>query len=625
MDASATAALRRLLDLLADNAPVEEFGEPAARLRAAGAPAADVAEVEAATLTALRLHARLAQHRRREAQLTALFETSGDLAASRDLDTVLHAIVRRARHLLGTDTAYLTLEDAERGDTFMRVTDGSVSPLFQRLRLAYGDGLGGLVAAQAAPYASADYLGDDRFAHTSGIDAGVADEGLVAILGVPLLLGERVIGVLFAADRAPRTFSADEVALLASLAAHAAVAIDGTALLDETRAALAERNRAHAGLRATNAAIRRAEAAHDRFTDLVLRGADLADVVGDVGQVLDGGITVTDAGGRVLARVGPPPRGPVEEAVRRSRAQRRAIAQDGTWVCALMAGPEPLGGLLLTGRPDLDDADRRLFERAGVVTALLLLLRRSAAEAEDRVRGELVGDLVAAAGRDPDALADRARRLGVDLGAEHCLLLALAGQAPRRRLAEQARRAAADAGGISGEDRDNVVLLVPGSDPSAAAARVRAALARRVEGEVTVAGAGPVRGAAAVPGAHAEAERCLRAMAALGMGGRGAAVGDLGFAGMLLGEGGDPAAYVRRTIGPVLDYDERRGTALRRTLEAYFAAGRGLARTAERLHVHANTVAQRLDRVGDLLGPSWREPAAELEVRLALRLHALRD
>jgi hypothetical protein len=30
----------------------------------------------------------------------------------------------------------------------MRVTDGSVSPLFQHLRLSYGDGLGGLVGPQ---------------------------------------------------------------------------------------------------------------------------------------------------------------------------------------------------------------------------------------------------------------------------------------------------------------------------------------------------------------------------------------------------------------------------------------------------------------------------------------------
>ncbi len=128
---------------------------------------------------------------------------------------------------MGTDTAYLTLVDEAAQDTFMRVTDGSVSLAFQQLRLKLGEGLGGLVAQTMRPYASPDYRRDERFQHTQTIDHGVLDEGLVAILGVPLLLGSgtagdhHVIGVLFAADRDPRGFSPDEVALLSSLAAHA--------------------------------------------------------------------------------------------------------------------------------------------------------------------------------------------------------------------------------------------------------------------------------------------------------------------------------------------------------------------------------------------------------------------
>ncbi|MCC3264165.1 hypothetical protein LLE87_38995, partial [Paenibacillus polymyxa] len=69
----------------------------------------------------------------------------------------------------------------------MRVTDGTVSARFQALRLPMGAGLGGLVAQTAAPYATADYFADGRFRHTVEINDGVRDEGLVAILGVPLI------------------------------------------------------------------------------------------------------------------------------------------------------------------------------------------------------------------------------------------------------------------------------------------------------------------------------------------------------------------------------------------------------------------------------------------------------
>src|SRR4029450_8053070 len=151
-----------------------------------------------------------------------VYATPADLAGLRDLDAVLRAIVHRARTLLNADVSYMTLNDPERGDTHMRITDGSVAASFQRLRLPPGAGLGGLGALTGTPYATANYPSDPRFAHTAEIDGGVADEALVPILGVPLRLGPSVIGVLFAANRTERPFAREEGALLGVLAAHAA-------------------------------------------------------------------------------------------------------------------------------------------------------------------------------------------------------------------------------------------------------------------------------------------------------------------------------------------------------------------------------------------------------------------
>jgi DNA-binding PucR family transcriptional regulator len=46
-------------------------------------------------------------------------------------------------------------------------------------------------------------------------------------------------------------------------------------------------------------------------------------------------------------------------------------------------------------------------------------------------------------------------------------------------------------------------------------------------------------------------------------------------------------------------------------------------RTKDELHVHVNTVAQRLERIGRLLGPDWQSPPRALEIQLALRLHSM--
>ena len=652
---SAASLLARLLDLLADGAPAETLGAIASRARAAGVPAADLADVERATAAALRIRGALRQHRRRELQLTALFDTAGDLAASRDLDDVLKAIVRRARMLLGTDTAYLTLPDEEAGDTYMRVTAGSVSVLFQQLRLELGDGLGGLVAQTASPYATPDYRTDDRFRHTRNINAGVLDEGLVAILGVPLLLGSsrggtgKVIGVLFAADRAARVFSPDEVALLCSLAAHAAIAIDTARALDDTRSALSDLAEANAELAGANAAVRehsaamqRAEEAHDRLTDLVLRGGDVRDVAASVAGLLDSPLTIHDPGGRPLAAVQPDGgefaadsmdadwlAGTAEE----SRHGARAVHRDGRWwICAVLAGQEQLASLVLHRRARLDDSDRRLFERAAVVTGLLLLLRRTVAETENRIRGELISDLLSDAERDPAGLAERGRRLGIDLDRPHLLLVAGADDHARERLGGAAMRYlfGGDVHGVSAEHAGAVVLLIQFEDgatagtPSGGAARAAAAqLGHLVQAPVTVAGAGPARGPRELAAAYAEAARCLRAMRVLGRTGEGACVSELGFLGVVLGNAQDVDGFVSAVLGPLLRYDARRGTSLVRTLSAYFGAGGSLIRAKDELHVHVNTVVQRLDRVQVLLGRDWNEPDRALELQLALRLHRL--
>jgi GAF domain-containing protein len=111
-----------------------------------------------------------------------------------------------------------------------------------------GAGLGGLVAQTRQPYATPDYPRDPRFLHT--VDAIVNAEGLVAVLGVPLLLREKVIGVLFAAHRHERPFADAEVALLISLAAHAAIAIETASLFADVRAHIDQVERACTALTA---------------------------------------------------------------------------------------------------------------------------------------------------------------------------------------------------------------------------------------------------------------------------------------------------------------------------------------------------------------------------------------
>lgn len=585
-------------------------------LLASGAPAADIAAVDADPVLrdlALQVRAVTDLRRRREQELEALVETAQDLSTMDDPALVLEAIVQRARTLLGTDLAYLTLHDEEAGDTFMRATAGSVSSAFQQVRLELGAGLGGLVASTHRPYWTSDYFADTRFAHTSPIDTAVGDEGIVAICGTPLLVKDEFVGVLFAANRSPRTFTADEVALLGSLAALAAVSLVQVGALDTVR-------RYTQGLE-------RAAAAHDRFAGIVLRGGGVGEITEALHSLLGVWVVLVDDEGLERSAAGPVP----ETAVTGQRhpyavdtpfdTAGRLIRAGDRWVVPVSAVDLPLGQLVVGGPDDLDEADRRTVERAAVVTALVLLGERQRADAQLQVRTDLVADLLS--GRaDLQAVVTAARTLGVDLRSPCCVLVAAAPDAATsRRSLVMSVTAALGRAALVAEHRGDVVAVVQRDDPSAAAA----GLAQRMSGasRLTVGGSGPCADPRALPEAYREARRTASALAALGRGGSGGSAADLGFAGLIVGSDPEVRDYVRQVLGPLLDYDAQRGADLVRTTEAYFLAGSSPRHAATALHVHVNTVAQRLHRIGELLGGDWQDPRRALQIQLALHLRHL--
>jgi DNA-binding PucR family transcriptional regulator len=621
---------RSLLQLLLEEAPVEAFDGPVRAALERGASEEEIARLQSETAVALQIRTVLAERRRREAELAALYETVGDLTSLRDVEAVLQALVQRARRLLGTDVAYLTLFDADRGDTYMRVTDGIVTEAFRSLRLPMGSGLGGLVAQSRQPYGTPSYMGDERFAHKGDIDAAVAAEGIVAILGVPLQFAGRVIGVLFTANRHERPFSPEESALLSSLAAHAAVAIENARLFGEAQEALAELAAANRLVREQSEATERAAAAHEQLTNVVLQGGGAEDLVAALAGVLSGGVRLLDGRGRTVAVRGDVPRGDtvqsaLDEAIATGRTIRGAAAARAVWIAPVTAGAEHLGALLLSGRDRVDAVDLRILERGALVTALVLLNQQALAEAERRVRGELLDDLLTARGRDAAALRRRAEMFGADLDVDHAVVVAHVEDAERHRVAQAAAALASDLGGLGGEHNGEAVLLVPGCTAVDAARLVSERLRAVMAQPVTAGASGPASGPGALAESYTEAHRCLRVLRAVAAPGAAAAAQELGVYALLLSETGreDLAVFLDRRLGPLLDYDRRRRTDLVGTLEAYFEAGYNHARAAAALHVHVNTLYQRLERIGRLIGADWQEPENALQVHLAVRLHRL--
>ncbi|MBB6628681.1 GAF domain-containing protein [Nocardioides sp. KIGAM211] len=601
------------LDLLYDEEPRASFDEVVAEAGRAGAGPDELAELRRQYDVALRLRELIARQRAREAELSALYDTASDLTAIRDVDAILAAITRRARQLLNADMTYLSLNEDGDGASYMKVTDGALTQEFRTLRLPLGTGLLGLVAQSGAPYFTEDYQSDERFVHSEVIDDAVAGERIRAILGVPLVLDGRVIGTLLAVHRTVRPFPPSEVSLLTSFAAHAAVALENARLF-------AELDAAHRTMTEHATAVESAAVAHDRLTDLLLQGGGPDEVARVLSEVLDGAVAIHDPAGELVA--GTAADDGWESAVAEAVASGRSVEADGSYVAVALAGTEHVATLVLHGRgAAMPRAERRTLERGALVTALVLLFARTVAQTEERLGGELLHDLLD--GAAPDLLLrERARRQDVVLDPPLSVAVATADGVERHAAVRAAARIAGGLRGLAGEHRGAVVLLVPGEDALGVGERLRDAV-QALGGVGTV---GVARAGDELAPAYAEARRCLDSLVTLGRRGDVSDPAGLGLTRLLLGENGpeELGEYVEATLGPVVAYDQQRGTSLVETLEAWFATGGRVKDTGERLHVHPNTVVQRLDRVGELLGAGWRDPAHGLDLQLALRVHRLR-
>ncbi|MFR0357503.1 helix-turn-helix domain-containing protein [Streptomyces sediminimaris] len=575
---------------------------------------------------------------RRQRELASLYATAKSLTALGELDDVLQSIVHHAHDLISTDFTYLSLVGPD-GRLSARASEGTISASFLAACIPADVGLGGKVLASRSPHWVPDYVTTTLIDHDPAFDRLVAAEGLVALLGVPLVIRGQAVGALFAADRSERSFQADEIALLSAFADHAAVALDNARLYEASRTALRELRIAYRKIEDHVAVMERAQAVHEALTGAVLGGGTPGDVAQLLADQLGGSVTLLDRAGAVLVRrdsASSPCRAPSEtdlaDAVRKAhRSGRCASSVDSAGsahsVASIQAGDSCLGALAWSreeadGHGVPDDTDLRTLERATHIVGLLILKERAVAEASERLSGELLTELmVGSPGISP---AQRARTQARNIDADR-LDLVLVADSPALSSTDLSRHLhdiAQDRCGLAGEHLGRATMILPSADDDRTVEEVHRHLRRTLGGPVVVIAERVVHHDWAR--AYSLASRCGAVTRAIGHTDLGATTGRYALYAMVFDteRAHELDRFVSGSIGPLLDYDRRRGTDLVATLSAYYDHHTNVAATARALFVHVNTLLKRLDRAGSVLGLDWRREN-DLELRLGLRLHQL--
>ena len=634
-----------LLAMLQRNASAREFDDMLALVETTVSDAAQRSLLGDSIRAALAVCEQQAQQQRRERGLLVVLESAHDLTAIRDLELVLQAIVRRARQIFSADIGYLTNFDRLRNDFYIRATEGAISERFKNVRVPPDHGICGHVLKHKTPYHSSNYLTDGGFAHEQGIDLAVKDEGVQSLLGAPLMVGNHCIGVLCICDRQPRRHAPWEVAMLSTLAAQAAVAIENARLFQEAQVALQRASDANASLHRQAQEIQTAAEAHEQMTRLVARGCSVVDILDMVASMLGGHIVLLDEAERPTQRASVAcadlaseltellGRTQIQDAVHSALSEGRrtgrshevdAVPHSRLRVAALMGADRLLGAMLMLSDHAMSATEIRTFERGALVAGVVLL---SQERSERMVSGESAAAIRALVSWQQESLAAlqlRTQPLGLDLGLP--LRMVVLGVEDRHiEYALRRMRPAVARGTLLEECEGFVVAICTESALEALQSALRATLLADARLNTVGVTSGLIAQVDGLPDCFRALKRGIDILRALGRSHELAPEATLSMYSLLFEHrsASDVAGFIEATVGELVQHDLRRGTDLAGTLLAYLEHAQNAKATAEVLQIHVNTLRQRLEAIDTLL-KDWRLDGRFLELHVALRMHRLR-
>jgi GAF domain-containing protein/CheY-like chemotaxis protein/anti-sigma regulatory factor (Ser/Thr protein kinase) len=167
-------------------------------------------------------------------ELRALGEVSQALSSTLDLDAVLSTIVSRAKQLTGTDACSVWEYDRRAEEFNFLTTDNMDDELIEvarRTPIRRGQGNMGRLAVTREPVQVADILAEG--AYRGPLRDVLVRTGNRALMSVPLLLEDQLIGALTVNKKTPGEFPPAIIDLLRTFASQSALAIQNARLFRE--------------------------------------------------------------------------------------------------------------------------------------------------------------------------------------------------------------------------------------------------------------------------------------------------------------------------------------------------------------------------------------------------------
>ena len=408
--------------------------------------------------------------------------------------------------------------------------------------------------------------------------------------------------------------------------------------------------------------LRQAEAISRDFTDLILGGASIRQIIARLAGILGNPVVLEDAAGHVVEFAGGDGTADAVLAaweehslLAHTEVERGRVRPSDSdpqlpkcmWV-GIWLRHEAWGRLhVLETSRTLDEITGLVLDRAGAALGLTLLSQKDAAHLTGRAGSALLSDVLAGRHGSMSEFLRRSRSLGVDLSRGRLLPLVVEAtslaelarrsslaeeerQRIRLRMADEIRRAAKDrrCAALVGLDADRVlaIIAVTGPEPPHRILDDIVTAARR-----RISAADPSLTVLAGQAGRWRPARCAgrskRRTEALEMGRKASDglivhhFGNLGTYQLLVRLAEDPelSRFIDSELGQLLAHDARGRTKLLPTLRCYLDNAGRKAETVRALQVQRRTLYTRLDRIKEIIGRDLDSQDTRTRLTVALQ------
>ena len=424
--------------------------------------------------------------------------------------------------------------------------------------------------------------------------------------------------------------SPEEQFLLRVLAQQTGVALTNARMVKRSRDSAAELTASNEALGRSLSDLHRTMEIHARLDEVAGSGRGRQALAQTLHDLTGFAVAIEDRYGNLRAWAPgevpesyPKPEPSAREQLLKELAVEGRPRRHGDRLVALASPRADVVGTLALIDPEKKAAKFELVavEHAATVLAMELARLASTAEAELRVRRDLVEELLAGTD-DDEAIVQRAQALGLDLERPHRVVI-IHGQGRSHsddQILHIVKRVARDVGaGPLLVGRGKAVILLSGAELNWESFR-EALLSELGGGRCRVAVGSQCRRPSDFPRSHREAQLAatlqnngaapdVLTWESLGIYGNLSNVDD--FTGV--------ERFVRAQLGALLDYDAQKNSNLVETLFHYLESGGNYAGASGALIVHRSTLKYRLQRIREIGECDLSDPGTRFNLQLATR------